>query len=93
MIIPRYRNTSQRIKKLISENPNQPNEVFLKWINFALQNGPLPELVPSSVNMSLIEYFFVDLIAVFICSLSFMVYFGSRLFKLLKKPTLKEKTQ
>ncbi|KAE9556218.1 hypothetical protein FO519_000557 [Halicephalobus sp. NKZ332] len=45
----KYSEASRRMKKLIFENPNQPDENFLKWIDFALENGPLPELIPSSV--------------------------------------------
>ena len=81
------------MKKLISENPNQPDETFLKWINFTLENGPLPELVPYSVNMSFIEYFFIDVITVFIASLCLLTFFGLKIFKILKNLTLKEKTQ
>ncbi|KAI6175018.1 UDP-glucuronosyltransferase [Aphelenchoides bicaudatus] len=47
-----YLHTARRLSRLHRQKPNKPNETLLKWVDFALQNGPLNELKPHVLNLN-----------------------------------------
>jgi glucuronosyltransferase len=61
---PSYKINAKRISKLSKMKPNQPDETLLNWVNFALANGPLPELRPELLNLSFISYNNIDLLGI-----------------------------
>uniref|UniRef100_A0A914QDB5 UDP-glucuronosyltransferase n=1 Tax=Panagrolaimus davidi TaxID=227884 RepID=A0A914QDB5_9BILA len=65
---PKYIKAAERMRNLISKKPNQPDETFLKWINFLLEQENLPELIPIGAKMNIISYLSLDVFSVFINS-------------------------
>uniref|UniRef100_A0A914Q412 glucuronosyltransferase n=1 Tax=Panagrolaimus davidi TaxID=227884 RepID=A0A914Q412_9BILA len=61
---PNFSQKAKRISKLIKSKPFKADEVFVKWIEFVVENGNLPELTPEGANMGWIEYFCLDVIFV-----------------------------
>uniref|UniRef100_A0A914PA20 UDP-glucuronosyltransferase n=1 Tax=Panagrolaimus davidi TaxID=227884 RepID=A0A914PA20_9BILA len=72
---PKYKKAAERMKNLIAKKPNQPDETFLKWINFLLEQENLPELIPVGAKMNIISYLSLDVFSVFIlCFILFVCY-------------------
>uniref|UniRef100_A0A7E4W5E2 UDP-glucuronosyltransferase n=1 Tax=Panagrellus redivivus TaxID=6233 RepID=A0A7E4W5E2_PANRE len=65
---PQYSLAARRISSLIKAKPHQPTESFLKWMNFVLEKGSLPELTPTGAKMHLISYFNVDILIISIAT-------------------------
>uniref|UniRef100_A0A914XX35 glucuronosyltransferase n=1 Tax=Panagrolaimus superbus TaxID=310955 RepID=A0A914XX35_9BILA len=66
---PKYKENAERLKRLMTTKPNQPDETFLKWTNFLLENEDFPELIPVGAKMNLISYLSLDVVAVLCVSL------------------------
>lgn len=50
------------VKKKIASVPFPPSEVFLKWIEFAANNGDLSELNLAGADMNVFEYHSLDVV-------------------------------
>ncbi|CAK5089059.1 unnamed protein product [Meloidogyne enterolobii] len=57
-----YKQNSQRLSNLHNQKPNRPEEAIIKWTEFVISNGPLKEMIPETVNLSLIEYLCLDIL-------------------------------
>ncbi|CAK5037374.1 unnamed protein product [Meloidogyne enterolobii] len=60
--ISNYKQNSQRLSNLHNQKPNRPEEAIIKWTEFVISNGPLKEMIPETVNLSLIEYLCLDIL-------------------------------
>ncbi|KAI1710228.1 UDP-glucoronosyl and UDP-glucosyl transferase domain-containing protein [Ditylenchus destructor] len=60
---PRFAQGAERIQKLLASKPFSADEIFLRNVQFVLDNnGPLPELQSASARLSFIQQFNLDLI-------------------------------
>uniref|UniRef100_A0A914YB19 UDP-glucuronosyltransferase n=1 Tax=Panagrolaimus superbus TaxID=310955 RepID=A0A914YB19_9BILA len=78
---PKYKNAAERLKSLMTKKPNQPDDTFLKWTNFLLEHGNLPELISIGAKMNLISYLSLDVIATMILFLILSILFIKMVFK------------
>ncbi|KAF7635965.1 UDPGT domain-containing protein [Meloidogyne graminicola] len=78
-----YKNNAKRLSTLYNQKPNKPNESVIKWTEFVIANGPIKELIPENVKITLLEYYCLDIL--FFCLLFFIliIYILIKLFKLL----------
>uniref|UniRef100_A0A7E5A0J2 UDP-glucuronosyltransferase n=1 Tax=Panagrellus redivivus TaxID=6233 RepID=A0A7E5A0J2_PANRE len=84
---PKYTLAAKRISKLIRTKPNPADETFLKWSNFVLENGKLPELTPVGSKMHFITYYNLDVIAVLLLIIITTIWSASFVFHRLNAVT------
>ncbi|GMS85055.1 hypothetical protein PENTCL1PPCAC_7230, partial [Pristionchus entomophagus] len=70
----KYRLNAKRISKMLASKPYSSRDQLIKHVEFVAEFGPSSALRPQSLDMSFIEYHNLDLIAISIISLSFVVY-------------------
>ncbi|VDK22682.1 unnamed protein product [Anisakis simplex] len=63
----KYLKASKRLSAMIKNKPNKPREQLIKWTNFVVQFGSLPELSVEGAKLNFIKYFCIDVIAALIC--------------------------
>lgn len=92
-----YTLNAKRISKMLHERPNPPKKIFVEWIEFASRNPLLHRnLNLIGQNMSVFEYYCLDIISFCILLLSIVIsvfYLGTgwvsrmgrRVFGILKK--------
>uniref|UniRef100_A0AC34FCC3 Glucuronosyltransferase n=1 Tax=Panagrolaimus sp. ES5 TaxID=591445 RepID=A0AC34FCC3_9BILA len=77
---PKYKIAAERLKNLMATKPNQPDQTFLKWTNFLLQQENLPELIPIGATMNIFAYLSLDVIAALIFSIFISLWALRKLF-------------
>uniref|UniRef100_A0AC34Q935 UDP-glucuronosyltransferase n=1 Tax=Panagrolaimus sp. JU765 TaxID=591449 RepID=A0AC34Q935_9BILA len=90
---PKYQKGAKRLAKLIATSPNQPDKVFLDWTNFVIENGPLPELIPNSVNLNFFQYYCIDILCISCLIILAIFYLIFKLSTLIKNRNSKEKLE
>ncbi|VDM42142.1 unnamed protein product, partial [Toxocara canis] len=79
----KYSKAARRLSAIIRHKPNKPREQLIKWTNFVVQFGSLPELNVEGAKFNTIKYFGIDVIAFFISLLAIIVLMAVVLLKLL----------
>uniref|UniRef100_A0A914D3C5 glucuronosyltransferase n=1 Tax=Acrobeloides nanus TaxID=290746 RepID=A0A914D3C5_9BILA len=75
---PSYKENAVHMSKLMKEKPFSPEERFLKWTNFAIKYGNIPELQLEAAQMGFIEYFCLDIISIVTVLLCLILYLSYR---------------
>ncbi|VDK23255.1 unnamed protein product, partial [Anisakis simplex] len=59
----KYLKAARRLSEMICNKPNKPEEQLIKWTNYVIKYGPLPELQVEGAKFSVIKYFGLDIFA------------------------------
>ncbi|VDN22456.1 unnamed protein product [Gongylonema pulchrum] len=59
----RYSAAARRLSRMIRMKPNKPEEQLVKWTEFVIEFGALPELRVHGDRFNTIKYFGIDIIA------------------------------
>uniref|UniRef100_A0A1I8AWB3 glucuronosyltransferase n=1 Tax=Steinernema glaseri TaxID=37863 RepID=A0A1I8AWB3_9BILA len=62
----KYAATAKRVAFMIKNRPMNQTDVFVKHVEFAAQFGAVPAMTSLEINMSFIEYYMLDAIALVI---------------------------
>lgn len=57
----RYAKAAKRISRLVKRQPFSPDERLVKWTEFAIENGGLPELLTQGRYLSVIVHNNLDI--------------------------------
>ncbi|GMT05834.1 hypothetical protein PENTCL1PPCAC_28008 [Pristionchus entomophagus] len=92
----RYRENAKAISKKLTHKPFSSRELVIKYTEFAAEFGPSQALRPQSCDMSFIEYYNLDIIAVSVIITLFVVVFITHLVvmifkRIFRKTSTKEK--
>ncbi|KAF1757184.1 hypothetical protein GCK72_013639 [Caenorhabditis remanei] len=71
-----YRENAKRLAEILHNQPTDPKETLVKYVEFAARFGKLPLLDNYGRHQSFVEYFFLDIISI----ISFTVLVSSYLF-------------
>ncbi|VDM38517.1 unnamed protein product [Toxocara canis] len=71
---PEYKNNVQRLLAMIRAKPVRPDEQLVKWTEFVAEFKTLPNLVPYGIQLGLIQYYCIDVIA-FLTAIVFCISF------------------
>uniref|UniRef100_A0A1I7U0I4 UDP-glucuronosyltransferase n=1 Tax=Caenorhabditis tropicalis TaxID=1561998 RepID=A0A1I7U0I4_9PELO len=71
---PSYRRNAQRLADMLNNNPTDPKETLVKHVEFAARFGKLPSMDPYGRHQSIIEYYFLDVLAVAVSIISSSLY-------------------
>ena len=88
-----YKKAALRLSHLIKNKPFKPHEIFVKWTNFVVENGVLPELTPEGARLSFIEYFCIDVILVFLSIPLILIYITGYIIRRIYFATVKVKRE
>uniref|UniRef100_A0A8R1E0U1 UDP-glucuronosyltransferase n=1 Tax=Caenorhabditis japonica TaxID=281687 RepID=A0A8R1E0U1_CAEJA len=61
---PKYRENAERLAEMLTNQPTNPKETLIKYVEFAARFGKLPLMDNVGRHQSYIEYFFLDIIAI-----------------------------
>ena len=93
----RYRRSAERLAEILKSRPTSSKDMVIKHAEFAAKFGKLPELDSYGRNLSIIQYYLIDVIALFITIIIIFVIVLKFVFKLIKKcccsKTKKEKNE
>lgn len=59
---------------MIRKKPIKGETLAVRWVEFLAEHKELPNLEPESVNMSLVEYFLIDVFAALILGFILVLY-------------------
>ncbi|CAA92791.2 UDP-glucuronosyltransferase [Caenorhabditis elegans] len=71
---PKYLENSKRLAEMLTNQPTNPKETLIKYVEFAARFGKLPSLDNYGRHQSYIEYFFLDIIAILAVISLFSLY-------------------
>jgi len=77
-----YKENAARLSRMIRKKPVKGAELAVGWVNFLAEHKQLPNLEPASVDMGLVEYFMVDVLATLFLGAILLVYVSYRILKL-----------
>ncbi|ETN73821.1 hypothetical protein NECAME_13392 [Necator americanus] len=63
---PSFNEKAQRLRQMLRNQPISPHELLLKHAEFAARFGRLPNLDPYGRELSLVQYYLIDIFAVII---------------------------
>ncbi|PIC33527.1 hypothetical protein B9Z55_013475 [Caenorhabditis nigoni] len=61
---PKYRQNAERLAEMLNNQPTNPKETLVKYVEFAARFGKLPSLDNYGRHQSFVQYFFLDVIAI-----------------------------
>ncbi|CAP25991.1 LOW QUALITY PROTEIN: Protein CBR-UGT-19 [Caenorhabditis briggsae] len=61
---PKYRENAERLAEMLNNQPTNPKETLVKYVEFAARFGKLPSLDNYGRHQSFVQYFFLDIIAI-----------------------------
>uniref|UniRef100_A0A1I7TSY8 UDP-glucuronosyltransferase n=1 Tax=Caenorhabditis tropicalis TaxID=1561998 RepID=A0A1I7TSY8_9PELO len=76
-----YKNNASRLAEMLNNQPTDPKETLIKYVEFAARFGKLSHTDPYGRHQSYIEYYFIDIISIIFLVLVFSTLIT---FKLLK---------
>ncbi|CAL2049210.1 unnamed protein product [Caenorhabditis brenneri] len=76
---PSYRQNAQRLADMLNNQPTNPKEVLVKHVEFAARFGKLPSMDPYGRHQTIIEYYFIDVIAVAATIVFFSIYISCKI--------------
>ncbi|CAD6190718.1 unnamed protein product [Caenorhabditis auriculariae] len=80
---PSYQKNAERLAEMLKEQPTNPREVALKHIEFAAKFGKLPTMDPYGRKLSFIQYYLLDIAAIFFSAFSTILFVFYLFFKCL----------
>ncbi|CAI2352126.1 unnamed protein product [Caenorhabditis sp. 36 PRJEB53466] len=75
----KYQRNAERFAEMLNNQPTNPKETLVKYVEFAARFGKLPSLDPYGRHQTYIEYFFLDIIAISLFVVLTAVYASFRL--------------
>ncbi|EFP13238.1 hypothetical protein CRE_30571 [Caenorhabditis remanei] len=76
-----YRDNAKRLAEILHNQPTDPKEKLVKYVEFAARFGKLPSLDNYGRHQSFVEYFFLDIISIISFTVLVSSYIFYRLFK------------
>ncbi|KAF1757186.1 hypothetical protein GCK72_013641 [Caenorhabditis remanei] len=61
---PKYRENAERLAEMLNNQPTNPKETLVKYVEFAARFGKLPSLDNYGRHQTFAQYFFLDIIAI-----------------------------
>ncbi|CCD69121.1 glucuronosyltransferase [Caenorhabditis elegans] len=74
-----YAKNAQKLAEQLENQPIKPKEMMVKHAEYAARFGRLPSLDPYSRKMSFVEYFLLDVAAICVFILTFVVFVVTKL--------------
>uniref|UniRef100_A0A1I7UM42 glucuronosyltransferase n=1 Tax=Caenorhabditis tropicalis TaxID=1561998 RepID=A0A1I7UM42_9PELO len=78
---PEYCQNAVRLAEMLNNQPTNPKETLVKYVEFAARFGKLPSLDNYGRHQSFIQYFFLDIIAIISLISIFSLYISYRIVK------------
>ncbi|KAL7075176.1 hypothetical protein ACQ4LE_005616 [Meloidogyne hapla] len=88
-----YKQKAIRLSNLHNQKPNRPEEALIKWTEFVISNGPLKEMVPETVKITLIEYLCLDILFFILILIILIISILFKIIKLILFTTKKQKEE
>lgn len=61
---PEYRKSAERVAEMLRNQPTNPKETFLKYVEFTARFGKLPSMDNYGRQLTFVQYFFLDIISI-----------------------------
>uniref|UniRef100_A0A1I7UDE7 UDP-glucuronosyltransferase n=1 Tax=Caenorhabditis tropicalis TaxID=1561998 RepID=A0A1I7UDE7_9PELO len=88
---PKYRQNAERLAEMLTNQPTNPKETLVKYVEFAARFGKLPSLDNYGRHQSYIEYFFLDILAILTLISLVSLYISYRVFRVILRKILRPK--
>jgi glucuronosyltransferase len=78
----RYRENAQRLSRIYRDQPLTPLEQAVFWTEYVIRHKGAPHMRSAALDLTWYQYFLLDVIAVLVLALGFVLFF---MFLLLRK--------
>lgn len=71
----KYSENARRLSLMVRKKPVSPSHLLVKWTEFLAEFQTLDNLVPAGTKLNVIQYYSIDVIAVLLLAVFFIVFF------------------